>query len=451
MNHTSVLLAIAIHGALLGCAAGTDDGARVDPASLQNALDNQARMAANGLTLDGRVWLAPDSYLAFFSGGGRQVQLPMIRATEEGSARWEAQAAEPGEGYAAYLARLGGPVAAVADGAGADVALFAPTDNGDEDGAATEAAALSNEHCNLTAFDQQCAHELHLRGRSHVDGGSTRVSALRGTWKVHDRTSDARTFRNTSVRHVLCADRGTIDVSFVLSNMDFTPGSFVNNFTVPEGAFTVADANAGFRHSEYCTAAIPFCIDWVVDMLMNRFDTTITTSPRTTGANYHWCGSLSELSNYRFSEDAGDRCAGTDRRPLLRRVASAPPGARVPVARPQRRRALRLPRSRQGRSPPPRRARVPAPVEPQPSRRSDPRARSLGHRHRPPHGEGARRRVCHRAELSVAGQSLPNSRRQNPRFFGGAGASDGVATPTMAPSETRNTVGESCRPSSSAS
>lgn len=311
MKHTSFLSVIMMSSALLGCAVDAGDGAAtVEPALLQNALDNQASMVASGMRFDGRVWLAPDTYVAFFSDGDRQVQVPMIRATEEGSARWDALAVDAGEGYQAYLARQGGAVAAI-EGARGDVALFAPTDA--EPVAATAAAAFTNEHCNLAAFDQQCGHDLHLRGRSRVNGGSTRVSALRDTWKVHDRTSDVLTLRNTSVRHVVCADRGTIDVSIVLSDMSFTPGSIISNFTVPQGTFTVADANAGFRHSENCVAGDgPFCFDWVVDIQMNRFDTTITTSPHTTGANYHWCGNRSEFANYRFSDDKGDRCTGTD-------------------------------------------------------------------------------------------------------------------------------------------
>ncbi len=311
MQLHSRLLGFALLAAPLGCAVDPSvETAAVDPALLRNADENQASMAAEGMVLDGRVWLAPDSYVAFYSGGGRQVHQPIIRADEDGVARWQELAADPGEDFATYLARLGGGVGAVTGGTAHDVALFLTED---EPRAETAAAALSNQHCNLSAFELQCAHQLHMSGISRVNGGSARVSTLTSTWKVFDLTSGSLTPRRTSVRSVICADQGTIDTSIVLANFAFGGGSAVSNFTIPQGTFTILDANAGFRQVDRCITSWPFgCLDWVVDTQMNRFDSFTTITPRTSGSNFHWCGNTSELADYRFSDDQGARCSGRE-------------------------------------------------------------------------------------------------------------------------------------------
>jgi hypothetical protein len=310
MKHPSLLFVIATSAALLGCAEDVSVGpAPVAPALWQNAQDNQARMAAEGMALDGRAWLSPDSYVAFYSGGGRQVQVPIIRANQADAARWHAFEAEPGESYPAYLARVGGPVAMVAGGGAKDVALFASAPDLD-DGSATTAAELTNEHCDLTTFEQECDHRLHMRGSSHVNGGSIRTSALVSTWKSFDRTTSSHEVTATGVRHLVCADRGTTDVSIILTGFG---SPVVSTFSVPQGSFGVANAVAGFFQTDTCHAAfLDLCLDWIVDTQMWRFETITSITPRTTGANHHWCGNTSELSNYRFSDNRGDRCSGTE-------------------------------------------------------------------------------------------------------------------------------------------
>ena len=310
MKQPALLIAIATSAVLFGCADDpTIDAADVTAARWQNAVDNDDRMAAEGMALEGRVWLSPDSYLAFYGGGGRQVQVPIISARRSDAARWHALEAEPGEGYAAYLARVGGPVAAVAGGGAKDVALFAPSPGGD-DGASTTAVELNNEHCDLTTFEQECDHRLHLRGSSHVNGGSIRTSALVNTWKRFDRTTSSHDVMATGVRHIVCADRGSTDVSIIRTWLGSTVTS---TFVVPQGTFTIANALAGYSQTDMCNAYfLDLCVDWIVDMRMIRFETITSITPHTTGANHHWCGNTSEMSDYRFSDNRGDRCSGTE-------------------------------------------------------------------------------------------------------------------------------------------
>ena len=246
---------------------------------------NDDELAAAGYRFEGRVWLEPTAYVAWYRGasGARLV----IEATRPSVSDFPSVAPRE-ESPDEFATRLGGGHRMLEGGPFARELVMFDRVEAAAARVATLAAIAGNDHCPQDWFTEECGTWTGW------DGGTITQS-----WNVTNRSSPPTKIGRTSGSHaVVCADRKTWTFRITNSAPEYSVSPESTEVTVQEGSALRVSQLGASRIEEFCDSRfLGICVDTDYRTNYQAWDTSIRALSSVAGREAHFCGRLSHTED----------------------------------------------------------------------------------------------------------------------------------------------------------